>query len=142
MRKYLTTWLLILSIFIAESHSYLGRYSEIKQNWIFTLDRTMEMQWNVKYLADQINAIIYFFAMYFYIPNRANKTTVISFIILCFIDLIMYFHNYKTLNYGSVYVWVITIWGLIFFRSEVKTKTISLCKKIKKHILKVLAGSG
>lgn len=134
MRKYATTWLLVISIFIAESHSYLGRYSEIRQNWIFTVDRTMEMQWNVKLLSDQINAIIYFFAMYFYIPNRKNKATVISFIILCFVDLLMYFHNYKTLYYGSVYVWISLLWLGIYYRYTVKKETITLWKKIKTHI--------
>lgn len=134
MRKYATTLLLVLSVFIAESHSYLGSFSEIRQNWIFTLDRTMEMQWNVKHLSDQVNAIIYFFAMYFYMPNRRNKTTVLSFIILCFVDLLMYFHNYKTLYYGSVYVWISLLWLFIYYKDTVKKETITLWKKIKTHI--------
>ena len=134
MRKYITTWLLILSIFIAESHSYTGKYALLKQNWIWTIDRTMELQWNLKYLADQINAIIYFFAMYFYIPNRINRTTVISFIILCFVDLLMYFHNYKTLYYGSVYVWVTMVWVLLFYKEIIRAKTNFLWKKIKTRI--------
>ncbi len=135
MRRYATTLLLILSIFIAESHSYTGKYATLEQNWVMTLDRTQELQWNIKDVSDEINAIIYFFAMFFYMPNRVNKTTVISFIALCFVDLLMWFHNYKTLNYGSVYVWIIVVWGVIFFREEVKTKIIRLCRKIKRHIL-------
>lgn len=142
MSKYLTTWLLVLSIFIAESHSYTGRYAMLQQNWVLTIDRTQELQWNVKDLSDEINAIIYFFAMYFYLPNRVNKTTAISFIILCVVDLAMWVHNYKTLHYGSVYVWVIVLWGLIFFRGDIKTQTVKLCRTIKKHIRRILAGSG
>lgn len=138
MRKHLTPILLILSIFIAESHSYLGKYSGVRQNWILTLDRTMELQWNVKYLSDQINAVIYFFAMYFYIPNKINKTTVTAFIILCFIDIGMYFHNFKTLNYGSVYVWGVIVWVSLFFREEIKHKISKLWHLIKQTILKIL----
>ncbi len=134
MRKYAATWLLVLSIFIAESHSYAGKYAMLKQNWIWAIDRTMELQWNLKYLADQINAIIYFFAMYFYIPNKVNRTTVISFIILCFVDLAMWFHNYKTLYYGSIYLWLSLFWVIIFYINTVKWKTITLWKKIKTHI--------
>lgn len=134
MRKYLTTWLLILSIFIAESHSYTGKYAMMQQNWVWTLDRTQELQWNIKDMSDQINAIIYFFAMYFYIPNRKNKTTAISFIILCFVDLFMHLHNYKTLYYGSVYVWISLLWVGIYYKNTVKKETITLWKKIKTHI--------
>ncbi len=134
MRKYATTWLLVLSIFIAESHSYTGKYATLEQNWVRTLDRTQELQWNIKDVSDEINAVIYFFAMYFYIPNRKNKATVISFIVLCFVDLLMWFHNYKTLYYGSVYIWISLLWVIIYYRNTVKRQTITLWKKIKTHI--------
>lgn len=115
--KYATTWILILSIVIAESHSYLpSEYAIRKENWILTIDRTMEIQWNVKFLSDQVNFILYFLAMLFYNRNRVNKATVITFIILSVIELGMYFHNYKTLHYGSVYVWSLGIWLLVFYR--------------------------
>lgn len=116
MKKYATTWLLILSIVIAESHSYIPeKYASKKENWIHTIDRTQELQWNVKDVSNEVTAIIYFLAMFFYNKNRANKATVVTFIVLCFIDMVMWFHNYKTLHYGSVYVWILGIWGLTFF---------------------------
>lgn len=115
MRKYGTTLILILSIVIAESYSYAGKYAMVKQNWIYSVDRTMELQWNLKYAADQVNAILYFIAMFLYNKNRINKTTVVTFIILCFIDLVMYFHNFKTLHYGSVYVWTFIIWVILYY---------------------------
>lgn len=128
MRKYATTWLLILSIVIAESHSYISEipylpkdFATRKQNWILTVDRTMEVQWNVKFLSDEINAVLYFLAMFFYNRNKYNKATVVAFIFLCFVDLIMYFHNYKTLHYGSVYIWGLGIWAATFY-------TIRKCK--------------
>jgi L-lactate permease len=109
------TWILLVTIFIAESHSYAGRFSTVKQNWILTIDRTMEIQWNLKYLADEINAILYFFSFYFYRKNSINKATLITFIIFCLIDAVMYVHNFKTLFYGSVYVWLGGIWVIVFW---------------------------
>lgn len=116
MKKYATTWILILSIVIAESHSYLpAEYAIRTENWILTVDVPMQVQWNVKFLSDEITAILYFVAMLFYNGNKVNKTTVITFIILCVVDLFMYVHNYKTLHYGSVYVWALGVWVLIFY---------------------------
>lgn len=126
MRKYATTWLLILSIVIAESHSYIPeKYASKKQNWIYSIDWTMEVQWNVKYLSSEINAIIYFLAMFFYDRNKYNKATVVTFIFLCCIDLIMYLHNGKTLHYGSVYIWSLGIWAISYYILYRK------CKKLK-----------
>lgn len=129
MKKYATTWLLILSIIIAESHSYISEipffpkdFATRKQNWIWTIDWTMEVQWNVKFLADEINAILYFLAMFFYDRNNYNKATVVTFIFLCCIDLIMYLHNGKTLYYGSVYVWTLGIWAISFYTIRKKCK--------------------
>jgi len=114
-RDYGTTWLLILSVIVAESHSYLGNFATVKQNWIYSIDRTMEMQWNVKYLSDQVNLILYFLAMFIYKENGINRATVITFLSLSIIDLGMYFHNFKTLHYGSVYVWMLLTWGAVHY---------------------------
>lgn len=114
--KYLTTWLLLASIVIAESHTYIPeKYAKLKQNWIYSVDWTMEVQWNVKMLGDEINAILYAFAMLCYIPNRVNKAMVITFIFYCCVDLFMHLHNAKTLHYGSVYVWTLGIWTLVYY---------------------------
>lgn len=95
----------------------------------------MELQWNVKYLSDEVNAILYFLAMFFYNRNKVNKTTVLTFIILCFIDLAMYLHNFKTLHYGSVYVWTLGVWTIVFYWDTlinyVKFKTVLLCRKLR-----------
>jgi hypothetical protein len=132
MRKYATTWLLIISIVIAESHSYIPeKYATVKYNWIRTVDRTMELQWNVKYVSDQVNFILYFLAMLFFIKNRVNKTTVLTFITLSIVDLGMYFHNYKTLHYGSVYIWTLGFWVLIFYSPKLSRVSIYTYSFIK-----------
>lgn len=123
MRKYATTWLLILSIVIAESHSYIPeKYANKKENWIYSIDWTMEVSWNVKLLSHEVNGILYFLAMFFYNRNRVNKATVVTFIFSCCIDLIMYLHNGKTLYYGSVYVWTLGIWAVAFYAIRNKCK--------------------
>lgn len=123
MKRYATTWLLILSIVIAESHSYIPeKYASKEQNWIRTINWTMTVSWNVKFLANEINAILYFLAMFFYNKNKYNKATVVTFIFLCCIDLIMYLHNGKTLYYGSVYIWTLGIWAVTFYAIRNKCK--------------------
>jgi hypothetical protein len=122
--KYLTTWLVLLSIVIAESHTYIPeKYAILKQNWIHTIDWTMTVRWNVKMLADEINAILYGFAMLCYNRNRINKATVITFIVLCCVDLPMYLHNGNTLYYGSVYAWLLGIWTLAYYLLTKNAKT-------------------
>lgn len=130
MRKYATTWLLLISIFIAEAHSYVGRCATVVQNWIYAVERPMEIQWNIKYASDQVNAIIYFVAMLLYLPNRINRTTVITFIILCIVDAAMYFHNFKTLYYGSVYLWTIILWLFLY---NIKAIRYAIISRRKRH---------
>lgn len=134
MKRYATTIILIISIVIAEAHSFVpDEYATKKQNWIYSIDRTMEIQWNVKFLGDQINLILYSLALFFYNRNKVNRTTVVAFICFSVIELGMYFHNYKTLNYGSVYVWTLVIWLLVYNQYFiVKAVKRSLNKLIKK----------
>lgn len=144
IKKYLTTWLLVLSIVISESHSYVpDKYAEKKGNWIYSIDRPMELQWNIKFLSDEINMILYGVAMFFFKRNRINETTVITFIFLCCIGLGMYFHNFKTLHYGSVYVWTLGIWFVVHIRQPIwkavkcslwklKMQIVLLCQHISK----------
>lgn len=136
MRKYTTTWLLLFSIIIAETYTYLPKWYALREeNWIRTVPTPMLNHWNVKFLCNEVNAVLYFVAMFFYNRNKVNKTTVLTFIILCIIDLGMYLHNYKTLHYGSVYVWTLGVWTVIYYRftlmNYVKIKTVLLCHKLK-----------
>lgn len=114
--KIASTLIILVSIVIAEAHSYIPEpYASKVENWIRTVDWPMEVWWNAKMLGDEINSILYAFAMFLFIPNRVNKSTAVAFIFLCCVDLIMYLHNAKTLHYGSVYIWALGIWTLAYY---------------------------
>lgn len=74
----------------------------------------MPLNWNVKYLTDEVLFIMMGFAVLYYVPNRTNRTSVISYIVFCVIDLLMYFINYKTDGYGFIYTALLITWILIY----------------------------
>lgn len=116
MRKYLPTIILGTTLFIGEVHTFWEHGSEKKVNWVINKSEPMTVQWNVKFLCDEINGILYFIAFLLYgaYPNKTNRTTVISFLILAFADMGIYFWNFKTVNYYYVYLAFVFVWILIF----------------------------
>jgi hypothetical protein len=117
MKKYATTLILALTIFIGELHTFWERSSYEAVNWIWKRSTPMALQWNIKFVALQVNYVLWFIAAYYYgkYPNRGNKTTVITFIWLAVLDMGMYFYNYKTQYFGSVYLWLVVIWLLTYY---------------------------
>lgn len=115
--KYLTTYLLASTLFIGELHTFWESDPGLeKYNWIWTVQRPMSIQWNIKYLTDQVLPIIYFIAFFYYgkTHNKVNKTTVLSFLIFVSIDTFMYFYNYKTEGYWKMYLWIPVFWLIIY----------------------------
>ena len=112
MRKYLTTILLVATIPLGELHTFWHNDRTV-ENWIYAHPTPMLIQWNVKFLTNEITPIFYFLAWYFYKPNKINKTTVISFLWLAVFNLFLYFYDFKTgSKFGSVYLWFIGFWLL------------------------------
>lgn len=114
MRKYATSMILAATLPLGELHTFWERDTRV-QNWI--LDRTVPMtiQWNVKYLTDQVWWILVFIAMLLYVENRINKATALSFLVFSVLDLFMYIYNFKTYDYGYVYFIIAIIW-IIFYK--------------------------
>lgn len=113
MRAYLTTFLLVLTLPIGELHM-LWEGDTRAENWILTVDRTMLIKWNMKYVEAQVIVILYFAAWWLWKPNKVNWTTVIAFFWLAIIDTCMYFYDYKTGDFGKVYYWFVGIWFLVY----------------------------
>lgn len=121
MKKYITTYLLALTLPLGELHTCWEKSEPVEQNWIWKVSRPMSTQWNVKYAVDQILPIFYILAALFYTKNRVNKTTVLSFIFLISVDTLMYFYNFKTYGYGWTYFSVALFWVIVYFwRSQNK----------------------
>jgi len=76
----------------------------------------MTQKWNMQGLEQQVIVILYFVAFLAWRPTKINRTTIRAFIYAGVIDTIMYFYDYKKpLFFGSVYVWLVGVWLLVYF---------------------------
>lgn len=113
MRNYATTLIIWASLIIGELHT-LWENSKQTANWIISKRVEMPVQWNVKYATDEIWFVLMGFAIYLYLPNRINRATVKAYIAFCFLDMLMYFYNYKQQGYEAVYTFLLITWVLIY----------------------------
>lgn len=112
-----TTLLVILYVLLGEVHNLFNDDPDKKVNLILAAYRPMTWAWNVKYICWEEMLIISWFTIRFYKCNRVNFTTYKAILAYFILDQIMYFYNYKTGYFGSVYIWMIFIWlGMYFYR--------------------------
>jgi hypothetical protein len=113
MRKYATTIILFLSMSLCELHTFwpMGGHNE---RWILQYDMSTTLRWNVKYALNELWPLLVFIAWLLYIPNKINYTTVLACLMWVFLDLVMYFYNYKTAGYWKVYYWIVPIWFIAY----------------------------
>lgn len=114
MREYVTTIILVMTLPIGEVHSYFVNNTTV-QNWIIAKEVPMLLHWNIKNVASQLSVIAYFVAWVLWRDNKVNKTTVKAFLWLAVMDTILYFYNYKTNGFGSVYFWFAGFWLLSYY---------------------------
>ncbi len=119
--KYLTTILLWLGLLIGEVHTLFSD-STRQVNWIISENVTMPLQWNVKYLTDELWFIIVVLALVFYKDNKINKTTCKAVLIFVVTDLLFYFWNFKRYDYEYSYLILLISWLLIYNFNEHRTK--------------------
>lgn len=113
MRKYATSLILWATIIIGEVHCLFagipGAY-----NWIWRRNYPLTVQWNVWFVAKDINYILLLVAAGYWQRNRINILTLRVFTYFALIDFILYFYNYKTYEYGKVYLWMAAAWLLMY----------------------------
>lgn len=85
----------------------------------------MPVQWNIKYITDELWFILMAIAILFYIPNRINKATVKAYLVFCVLDLVMYFYNYKQEGYEWMYMILLVSWVWIYNNSETKKEVVA-----------------
>lgn len=121
MKRYLSTLLLASTLIIGEIHVLWEGGAARVQNWIWRVPVPMPLQWNIKYVCDQVNWIIVAIAIYKYTPSRVNKSAAATYIMFQITDTLLYFYNYKTYGYGWVYLWLI-LFGTVFYHWNCKMK--------------------
>lgn len=120
MRRYLTTLIFGATLIIGELHTFWEHSSVKPVNWIIARSVPMTLQQNIQIALSELNFILYGFAMLYYVPNRVNKSTVITFICFCTLDTLAHFYNYKTYDYWIVYLMLIIIWPLVYLKIKKK----------------------
>jgi len=115
MKRYATTLIIWGSLLLSELHT-LWEESTASANWILTKNIVMPLQWNVKYVTDEVWFVLIGLSIYYYQPNRINTTTVKAYVGFCIFDLLMYFYNYKQEGYGWGYTLLLISWIIIYNR--------------------------
>lgn len=117
MRKYATTLLMAATMPIGEIHTFWEKSASQPVNWIISKYVPMPVQWNIKFVSDQLNMMLIMLAFFLYkgYSNKVNDTTVLTFLIFSVVDTLMYFYNYKTYGYGITYFGIASLWFLVYF---------------------------
>lgn len=122
MKQYLTTILLWASLIVGEIHTF-WEDSTASANWILIKDVTMPVQWNVKFVGDEISGILIALAILFYQRNRINATAAKVFVIFYVTDFLLFFYSYKQEGYEWVYLIIMISWILIYNRNGKRNRT-------------------
>lgn len=113
MKRYATTLLIWASLIVGEVHTFFEN-SQSVQNWIVFDYVPMLLQWNVKFLGNELTGILIGLALILYQENRINRTTAKVYILFMIADFLMYFCTYKRDWYEWVYLFVLISWILIY----------------------------
>ncbi len=136
MKPYLTTLILAATLLIGEIHTFWERGIQVKQNWIITRYEPMTIQWNVKFVGEELNWLLFTIAMLFYgrYPNRVNRITVGIFIATATLDIVLYFWNFKTVNYHYVYFGMAAAWAILYWWTDIAKSSTAMVKSIKRRL--------
>lgn len=119
MRKYISSLLLAISLIVGEIHTFWEGGAIRMQNWIYSVDRTMALQWNIKFASMQLQGILIAFAIYYFVKSKANTTAAASFVFFQFVDTYRYFYNYKLDGFGWAYI-AAAVFGFLYYKLAFK----------------------
>lgn len=125
IKKHLPILILAAIYFIGELYQSFSATDT--SNWIWLIKRPMSIQWNVKFLSEEINwflAALFCFIVVRRCEQRENELVIATRVFLWwrFFDIILYFINYKTEKYEYIFVLLILIELYMKYRHKNKTK--------------------
>lgn len=118
MKKYLFAIFWISTILFAELHTFFARKTG-QDNWIIARYHPMTLQWNIWFVVQELNYFLMVAGVWFWQRNRVNSTTLRVFTYFAAVDILLYFYNFKTYEYGKVYIWMAAAWLLIYFKKQI-----------------------
>lgn len=124
MKSYATSLILASTLLIGEIHTFWEKAPVRYENWIIHAYKPMTVQWNVKFVGEEVNWILFMVAMWYFgrYPNRVNKITVRVFIAVAIVDLGLYFWNFKTVDYHYVYFCMVIVWAVMYWGKSIKQR--------------------
>jgi high-affinity Fe2+/Pb2+ permease len=122
MKQYSTTLLIWASLIAGEIHTFFENLNVV-QNWILFDNVPMDIQWNVKFVGNEIQGVLIALALLTYKKNRINDTTAKVYVGYLIADLFLYFCNYKRDGYEWMYLFILISWILIYNRNGKRIRT-------------------
>lgn len=116
--KYAATILLISTFLIGELHTFWEKASQAPVNWIYAVSRPMCVQWNVKYLSEELNWLLVALALLLYRSNRVNRSAAIAYVFYRCADVALYLYNYKTFGYGFLYMAIALVFAISYLTNK------------------------
>ncbi len=118
MKAYTTSILLWLALILGELHSYFPDGPET-YNLILRKYVPMTANWNVWFIGVNVQWLLLIMAIRFYRHNKHNRVTIRVFTYFAIIDIFLYFYNWKTYEYGKVYIWMAAAWLLMYYWKQI-----------------------
>jgi len=106
VRKLMPIFLLCLTYFVGEAHTFWQNDTTV-QNWILFAYKPMTVQWNVKYLSEEIINVMVVVAFSMMLKNGWNKyygVTATIYLTYRLLDVVFYFATFKTYNYYWIFL--------------------------------------
>lgn len=75
----------------------------------------MTLNWNVWFVGVNTQILVLMLAIRFWKRNKHNIITLRVFTYFGIIDYFLYFYNWKTYDYGEIYLWMIAAYFLMFY---------------------------
>lgn len=120
MRGCITSVTLWLTAMIGELHSMFPDGPDT-YNWIMRNNVPMTLNWNVWFVGINTQILLLFIAIRYWRKNKHNVLTVRVFTYFAFVDYFLYFYNWKTVDYGYIYLWMIGAYFLMFYWNNITT---------------------
>jgi len=120
MRKLFPVLVLVSTYVVGQAYTLFPDNPLSLHNWILFDYVPMTTAWNVKYLSEEINRILEAIAFAIMLKDRKIYGFVaISYLSYRVLDIIFYFINFKTYDYGWVFVLVALFEALWWFKNDI-----------------------
>lgn len=107
-----------LALIVGELHCYFPDGPET-YNLVWRKYVPMTANWNAWFIGINVQWMLLIIAIGCWSKNKHNLITLRVFTYFGLIDFILYFYNWKTYEYGKVYIWMAAAWLLMYYKKKI-----------------------